>query len=242
MRKTFMFVALLGALTVAAGIPFATPVAGGSPNLNPKIMPIDSKSFGKAYGEWSGAWWRWCYSIPAAVNPVADPTGANAALGQSGPVFFLAGTFGGPAERSVTVPAGKALFFPILNQIWINLPEYGDNPWSPEQEAFARALIAGITDGATLLTCEIDGQPVQDVAAYRCQTPPGKDYMVTVPEESIWSWLPAGTYGPTVDDGYYLMVAPLPVGEHTIHFQGEMTLPWEPYFFSLEVAYHLTVK
>jgi hypothetical protein len=240
MRKSIMLLALLGALIVAAGIPFAAPAVGESPNLNPKILPINSMPYGMSYGAWAGAWWRWCYSIPAAVNPVQDQTGENAAIGQSGPVFFLAGTFGGPAERTVTVPAGKALFFPILNYVWINVPELGDNPWSPEQEAFARALVAGIMDLATNMTCQIDGRPVLNIDAYRCETPPGEDYMVTLPDFSnAWPILPAGTYGPCVDTGYYLMLAPLAAGKHTIHFTGELTT--DPPF-SLEVTYHLTVS
>ena len=40
--------------------------------------------------------------------------------GQNGPVWFLAGSLtgsltGGPANRNATIPAGTALFFPIMN-------------------------------------------------------------------------------------------------------------------------------
>ena len=60
-----------------------------------------------------------------SINPLLDQTGQNAALGQSGEVWFLAGTTGGSAERTVTVPPGKALFFPIVNNLWINIPYPG---------------------------------------------------------------------------------------------------------------------
>ncbi len=63
----------------------------------------------------SGHWWQWALSIPAAINPITDATGEFAAVGQSGPVWYLAGNFGGTTVRTVTVPADKALFFPILN-------------------------------------------------------------------------------------------------------------------------------
>ncbi|MFI6323767.1 hypothetical protein ACIBG8_40000 [Nonomuraea sp. NPDC050556] len=46
---------------------------------------------------------------------MADPTGAFAAEGQPDDVWFLAGTFGGKAKRSCHVPAGRPLFFPLVN-------------------------------------------------------------------------------------------------------------------------------
>jgi len=220
----------------AAVLTVAALALAGTGNPNPRVLPPQSDPFGKTYGEWSGAWWQWAFSIPAWENPVLDLTGEYAAVGQSGPVWFLAGTFGGTAERTVTVPPGKALFFPIYNYVWVNMPEYGDGPWSPEQEAFARQLSKDQVDNAPApLACNIDGYEVADITAYRCQTPSGEAYMVTLPEDSLWSIygvLP-GTYGPSVDDGYYLMLAPLPAGTHTIHFSaGEY----------LDVTYHLTVQ
>jgi len=60
--------------------------------------------------------------------------------------------------------------------------------------------------------------------------------MMTFPENNIWG-IPAGTYGPTVDDGVYLMLAPLSAGAHTIHF----TVAAPDGTFSLDVTYNLTV-
>jgi hypothetical protein len=234
----------IGALVLALAMATNLALAGVGNVGNPGIAPPQASSHGMAYGEWSGEWWQWAYSFPMANNPVSDPTGALASLGQSGPVWFLAGTYGTVAERTVTVPPGKALFFPIVNTIWVNLPELGDNPWSDEQRAFAKAYIAPFIDSAFNLTCQIDGVEVKDITAYRCQTPDGEEYMVTFPtNDNPWGgapyFLPAGTYGPCVDDGIYLMVAPLSAGEHTIHFTAA-TSAWGP--FALEVTYHLTVE
>src|SRR2546423_6015845 len=77
-----------------------------------EIFPINSRPYGKSYGAWAASWWQWAFSIPEAYNPVTDTTGAFAGVGQSGPVWFVAGTFGGSAERTFTVPAGKGLFLP----------------------------------------------------------------------------------------------------------------------------------
>src|SRR5438552_13367399 len=103
---------VLTALALLVAMP---PAKATGRNSNPGVVPIGSYFDGQAYGEWSGAWWRWAYSIPADINPVADATGQFAAVGQSGPVWFLAGNFGGTTVRTVTVPAGKALFLPIID-------------------------------------------------------------------------------------------------------------------------------
>ncbi len=246
--QSFLTRGLMPALLATAILSFgpaSTARADGDKDNHPHIFPIQSHPYGKAYGEWSGAWWRWAYSIPADINPVMDSTGQNAGVGQSGPVWFLAGAFGtGATERTVTLPAGKALFFPIANEVWVNLPAFGDNPWSPAQDVLARSIIGDLMNAFVTLTCQIDGRPVPNLSAYRCQTPAGEDYMVTFPDNNVLQalgWLPgltAGTYGPSVDDGYYLMLAPLAAGKHTLHF----TAANADGSFSLDVTYHLTVQ
>src|SRR5712691_7423620 len=81
------------------------------------VFPSDESVFGMTYGDWSAAWWQYVLSIPTATNPVFDTTGTNCAIGQSsGPVFFLAGAATTDlVTRTCTVPAGKALLFPIVN-------------------------------------------------------------------------------------------------------------------------------
>ena len=47
----------------------------------------------------------------------------------------------------------------------------------------------------------------------------------------------AGTHGPMVDDGIYVMLAPLSMGRHTLHFTG--TFPQVP--FVIDITYKLCV-
>jgi hypothetical protein len=227
----------IGALALMLAL--ATNLAlAGSANPNPRVLPPGSTPNDLSYGAWSDAWWTWALSIPADTNPMLDTTGQYGALGQSGPVWFLAGVgFGiGPTvERSLAVPPGKALFFPLVNYVWVNTPEYGDPEWSPEQEAYARGIIGAAIDTAQNLTCQVDGKEITDLMAYRCQTPAGGAEMVTMPDGNVFG-IPAGTYGPMVTDGYYLMLTPLTPGEHTIHFTAGLgeSVP-------MDVTYHLTV-
>jgi hypothetical protein len=60
-------------------------------------------------------WVQWAASSPIARNPISDKTGKWAAANQPDDVWFLAGTFGGPAERQCAVPAGRPLFLPAFN-------------------------------------------------------------------------------------------------------------------------------
>lgn len=80
-------------------------------------MAIDAvQAIVKASGQTLAArWWQWAASAPADQSPVMDSTGAFAGLNQPGDVWFLAGTYGGRAERHCTIPAGQPLFFPVFN-------------------------------------------------------------------------------------------------------------------------------
>src|SRR3954468_5031807 len=111
------------AATFAAGCK-SDPVPAPSDIANGVYKP-DSKPFGKTYAEWSAAWWQWAFTQPATgatgavIHPLLDTTGAsfNAATSTSGSVIFLGGSLGpaSPLIRTITIPSGKALFFPMIN-------------------------------------------------------------------------------------------------------------------------------
>ena len=158
--KYIVFITLL--LTFAINLAYAAP--------KPPLLPSTANAYGKSYAEWSAAWLEWAFSIPTDVNPLLDTTGANAAEGQSGHIWFLAGTLEtGTVVRNITVSSGNSLFFPIVNSWWVNVPELGDNPWSDDQEAYARDYNAGVVDTAYDLSLEIDGRSV-NLADYRFES------------------------------------------------------------------------
>ncbi|WP_159941272.1 MULTISPECIES: hypothetical protein [unclassified Nocardiopsis] len=66
-------------------------------------------------GELSARWWKWVWSAPEGRDPVEDVTGQHAACNQPEDLWFLAGTYGGRVVRRCEVPAGRPLFFPVLN-------------------------------------------------------------------------------------------------------------------------------
>jgi hypothetical protein len=60
-------------------------------------------------------WWTW--TSFAARDPIRDATGQDCALNQPEDVWFLAGTYGGSASRSCSIPAGRPVYFPVINSI-----------------------------------------------------------------------------------------------------------------------------
>jgi len=232
--KPAVFTAVLAFLVVT------TASAAAGPDSNPRVFPPNAKPGGKGYVEWIAASGRWLFSFPPdATNPALDQTGELAGVGQSGHVWFLPFSFGGAVTYTLTVPAGKALLIPIIDATWINLPELGDDPWSDEQREFARSFLAPAIDNAFNLSCQIDGVEVTNLENYRQRTTDDAEYMIYLAEG--WFPLPAGVYGPAIDDGISLIVAPLRAGVHTIHTTAasEGSLLGS---ISLEATYHITVR
>lgn len=239
-------------IAIILGLMVLAPmVAHADENPNPSVLPPDSKPYGLTYGEWSAKWWQWAYSIPLSENPLVDETGANAANGQSGPVWFLAGKFcitpcGSPevatANRVVNVPAGKALFFPILNTEWDNL---GVEP--PLSEKELRDIIEAQMDSGENMVAEVDGVPIKDLESalttpYRVISPV---FTYRIPSDNIYKLfginLPAQDVPGAVGDGVYLMLAPLPVGQHKIHFKGDFPITAPYGAFALDITYTINV-
>jgi hypothetical protein len=69
-----------------------------------ELFQPDSKPYGLSYADWTARWWQWAYSIPKDVNPSYNDTGKYCAEGQSGPLWFLTGTYKHPVDRYCTIP------------------------------------------------------------------------------------------------------------------------------------------
>jgi len=194
----------------------ATTVMSAGRNPNPRVLPPHSNAYGQSYGGWANAWWQWALSIPADQNPLIDETGEFCGVGQDGPVWFLPGTFGSDANRDqCSVPKGKALFFPVYNWLF-GAGIFDCEPTVPGVECDIEALRQGAaeqTETAEILEVMIDGVPLQNLRDYRASSP--EPFALVYPENNVVE-VPAGEYYPHVTDGYWLMLSPLPVGEHTI--------------------------
>ena len=88
----------IGLIIIVIGLPWIRNVLAD--DINPGAFSIDSKPYGVSYLQWAAKWWQWLLSIPSDTNPAADKTGINCGINQKGPVWFLAGTFGGSERPS----------------------------------------------------------------------------------------------------------------------------------------------
>lgn len=198
-------------------------------NQNGGIIPLDAQPHGKSYAEWSVAWWQWLFSIPYYENPGLDPDGGFVALNQSGQVWFLAPNYGGGQvdERWATIPTGKMLFIDVA--AFLGTWAAGD----PQEIDELIAVITEVVDNIGEIEFEIDGELVENITDYRVQSP---IFDITFPVDNVFGLEP-GTYSPTYAEGYYVMLAPLSAGEHTIHILADLG----PIYGTSEVTFHLTV-
>lgn len=185
------------------------------------ILAPGSTAYGKTLGEWSAEWWKYIFSLPIDQNPQFDNKGEKEGNGQSGPVFFLAKGPTGQSnfvERTITVSADKAIFFPILNAESDNIGR--ESPLTVEE---LRDEIAQIEVFATDMYLNIDGVeiPKAELFTHREVSPV---FGFTLPENNILDF-PAGFYEPAVSDGYWFMLEPLAAGQHTLTFGGTFTFP-----------------
>ena len=236
-------VALVVLVVVLVALCVLAPTALAKRNLNPRVLPPHSTAFGMTYSDWSAKWWQWILAIPQDKNPAFDFTGANAAQGQSGKVWFLAGTMEPDwtgamnAERTCTVPLGKAIFLPIINAE-MSPPEGPTMTW-PELVAFASSFI----DDVTVAELTVDGRAINVTGAYRVQTTTDEAEApsYTMPEGGVFTGygIAPGTYK-FFSDGYWVMLAPLRAGKHELVLHGVAQGDWG--LFETQVIYHLTVR
>ncbi len=192
----------------------------------------------------AAAWVRWVMALPYSTGPVNDPTGDGCGAGQSGIDWFLAGTSGGAASRECDVPAGKHLVFPLFNWWCVFFPEL-----FPDAAAVAAALpqyVAGYQtapDNVCSLTLKVDGQDVlADLDALgETFNITEQDFAVDLDDDHFAAAHGfAGGSMTAMTAGYYVRLAPLTPGDHTVEFGGAVCFGGQV-AFSTHASYQLHV-
>jgi hypothetical protein len=236
---------------------------GGNPN--PGVTPPNSGE----YVDLSIQWWQWVFAQPvtpdnpATTNPLVDTTGIAAHNGQPdlGNTFFLGGLLAfnsglhASVTRSITIPTGTRLFFPILNAESDNT----GNPITNYTVAQLRAFNAFFVTQVLSMYVKVDGIPINNLSSYRVTSPvfsytlppnnpPGSVniiyYLTGGFVDVVDVPVGSGKVTPAVSDGFFVLLTPLPPGEHLIQFGGTtMTLDqnMQPAVFSMDVTYHILV-
>jgi hypothetical protein len=178
-------------------------------------------------------WWQWIMSFPVDENPGTDTTGEDCSKGDFGDIFFLAGTFGGKAERECTITEGQDILIPIVNTICAT------NTGETAESLLAQC--AEITAQTRNLKLIIDRNQVRNLEDNRVTAE--SLFTVVLPENNVFG-LDAGTSIDAVADGYWVLLEGLSAGEHDItifgiqHGQLSSGEKWD---IKSQVTYHLTV-
>lgn len=226
-------------LMLIAIVAIATTLLAAKPN--PGVAPPNSNPHGASYAQWGAAWWQWVFALHANVplNPLRTTGDVDCSYGQSGQVWFLAGTLtSGSTSRNCQVPTGTWLFFPVLNAWSDNVAV--SRPVTVETLKEQAAFYADASE----LHATIDGVPVQKLFAYRAAAAP---FGYTVPaDDNMLQYFGANVPGtdwpstfifPAASDGYWLMLEPLSPGSHTINFGGT----GKNTGFQIDITYTITV-
>jgi len=194
------------------------------------------------------SWTRWAMEEPWSTGPINDPTGASCAMGQGGPVWFLAGTSGGPAARDCTIPAGKKLFFPLVNAWWALSEEF--YPTEEEREAIVPEILAYFEDNlenTCALTLRLDGQDVvaggfdDMVDELYLKTDHPFDVELNPADHYMSPWGITGGPMTMMAAGHFAWLAPLTPGDHVLEFGGVLC-DGEEISFETSVTYELHVE
>lgn len=201
---------LKGVLLVLMALVAFMPSARAG-NQAPQVLSAEQvlAETGKTIAEWGAAWWQWAFDNP---DVLFDTHGKFAFLGDvGGPVFFAQGSGGVPVRANLNVPGGQYVLLPVATYLWTF--------FDPCAEVrCARAIVNdNFLDGITGVSVEIDGQPVPDVSAHLVQVDDINPLVFKVDAGPIQ----LDGYGGIMDavqGGYWLMLAPLPPGQHRVTF------------------------
>ncbi len=191
----------------------------GSTSVNIFPPPPESKPYGLTYEQHVQNFYEWLISVPSDENPSNDPTGQNCARGQentNSSVFYLVGGGGGKFDKTCKVPAGKAIFIPVISV------EVSDKEVPNASVDDLDKLAKKDQDSVTSLSLTIGEKAYtfDDLRKYRVHT---GVFEVVFPENAIFGASP----GPSkaVADGYHVITEKLPAGTYTINYKGSLICP-----------------
>jgi hypothetical protein len=143
------------------------------------------------------------------IPPYKDPDGRLCDLGQSGPVWFLAGTDGKfDANRECVVPKDKHLFLPVINSIHYS-PRTRDRSRIPSCKELQDGAAVN-NDNLVSAVVFIDDVQVDEIRTFRVRSKGCFQLFADDPKDPDDQKIMAAS------DGYWLLIAPLSAGRHTI--------------------------
>lgn len=246
----------LNSLALGTAILLSAALVTGCPIQEVTAFGPEASPQGKTYSQWSGEWLEWILAMPAEGSPAS---GGPCDQNQPGDAFFLAGTFDNAPEetRECTITGDLPVLFPVLNFYGYACPEViGEEDCALANEEGVLDYVSAFPFGfAAELEVTIDGEPIEGLEDYLTISSafelmytvdaPSQMYMEEDDYDCAQPWpddnvcdVTGGSPRTIAGAGYYLMLEPLPAGEHTLYIRG--ALPEVPH--TAEVTYHLTAE
>lgn len=194
--------------------------------------------------------WQWVLSIPSVDNPfiMENSDGAKCGVGQNGPVWFLVGTTGGgTVVRNACdfIPAGKSLFFPLVNYAYFAF--LSDPPETRTLNALRDYLSDCDMDSIRDVEVIVDGKLMQQReekhSLIRYYGDDAEPFQIQLPTDNYFGFdsdaVPELMFSPSVQQGLYAYLRPMPPGPHTIHWTATWDCFGEPIIH--DITYNLTI-
>ena len=185
-------------------------------SIESAVFPPSSHPYGTSYAAWSGDWWEFTLKIPN-FDPSAAGHPPNCRPSENKHVYFLVGIFSPTNRIDCVLPAGTALFLPVLN---VDCSSVEAPPFFGATAAAQRACATALFDRTEDIAAAVNGREVPNPLRFRVVSP--QFSIAPLPADNRLG-VAAGSTGTGVADGVYLMVKPLSVGDHTIHITGTFT-------------------
>lgn len=207
MKRLSVYLVVLLVVLLAAG-----PVASADNSDRPRVLPPNARVYGLTLGQWSGIFYQSLFAIPAPENPGLGAPWTKCYVDSIDKAGVGVAFFVPTATFNCEMPRGMVLILSVIGSECSTLegpPFYGGTP--AELRACAQSA------AETNVQATIDGFEVPDIEDYLVTSPL---YYFTVPDDNVLG-VPAGS-GWSVGYGTMLPIAPLSVGQHTIHLHGEI--------------------
>ena len=234
------------ALLVAAASPARAHGGPDDPRHDRSLVfPPQAHPYGASYQEWAARYWQRTLSLPVDAASYAAPLSD----GQFGDVWLIASPLGVPPTNTFqfSIPEGKAMLISPLTY-WV------DNANCPTFTDFTvdelRTQVAGEWSAVSATSFTIDGATISGLA-----NPQDSPYVFnstvfsyTLPDHDTYPTVLFGatcidngtTIGPAVAEGEFLMVKPLPPGQHLIHMKAVVGPTASP-FLVTDITFVITV-
>ncbi len=191
------------------------------------VFHKDEVPFGKTYEDWVQDWWRWNAAIPGDPETTFAGVKENGCLiNKEGSVAMLIDpAIGGKHHQICEISSNQGILFPAWSALCSGAVKGYENSSFKELSECARQFDLGkVTVNAWVdnkSLAQVNTEDYETINLVNATELSTKGFNITIPEDSNLAVDYPGTHlGAT--HGWYILLKPLPVGEHTIRYVNDV--------------------